>query len=54
MWLNNGIPPAQVAEWASTSVAVLFATYAQCISGQEQELRQRLDGTPDASATLIV
>ncbi|MEW1611259.1 MULTISPECIES: hypothetical protein [unclassified Streptomyces] len=53
MWLNNGIPPAQVAEWAGTSVAMLFATYAQCISGQEQDLRQRLDEMPDASATLI-
>ncbi|MFC8658135.1 hypothetical protein ACFUCT_23490 [Streptomyces parvus] len=53
MWLSNGIPPAQVAEWADTSVAMLFATYAQCISGQEQDLRQRLDEMPDASATLI-
>ncbi|WP_405195005.1 tyrosine-type recombinase/integrase [Streptomyces anulatus] len=53
MWLNNGIPPAQVAEWAGTSVAMLFATYAQCISGQERDLRQRLDEMPDVSATLI-
>ncbi|WP_399925479.1 tyrosine-type recombinase/integrase [Streptomyces kanamyceticus] len=53
MWLNNGIPPAQVAEWAGTSVAMLFATYAQCISGQEQDLRQRLDEMQDASATLV-
>ncbi|MFD5732329.1 tyrosine-type recombinase/integrase [Streptomyces sioyaensis] len=53
MWLNNGIPPAQVAEWAGTSVAMLFATYAQCISGQEQDLRQRLDEMQDARATLV-
>ncbi|GGP84058.1 tyrosine-type recombinase/integrase [Streptomyces sindenensis] len=53
MWLNNGIPPAQVAEWAGTSVAMLFATYAQRISGQERDLRQRLDEMPDVSATLI-
>ncbi|MFI1931233.1 integrase [Streptomyces sp. NPDC020330] len=53
MWLNNGIPPAQVAEWADTSVAMLFATDAQRISGQERDLRQRLDEMPDVSATLI-
>jgi integrase len=51
-WLNNGIPPAQVAEWAGTSVAMLFAAYAQCISGQEQGLRQRLDEMQDISAGL--
>ncbi|MFH9296041.1 integrase [Streptomyces sp. NPDC017520] len=42
-----------MAEWAGTSVAMLFATYAQCICGQEQDLRQRFDEMPDASATLI-
>ncbi|WP_405840169.1 tyrosine-type recombinase/integrase [Streptomyces sp. NBC_01518] len=52
MWLNNGIPPAEVAAWAGTSVAVLFATYAQCISGQEQDLRRRLDEVQNASATV--
>ncbi|MEU7716930.1 hypothetical protein [Streptomyces tibetensis] len=25
-WLNDGIPPAQVAEWAGNSVAVLLPT----------------------------
>ncbi|KPI04494.1 integrase family protein [Actinobacteria bacterium OK074] len=48
MWLNNGVPPAQVAEWAGTSVAMLFATYAQCISGQDEDLRKRLDQVHDA------
>jgi hypothetical protein len=48
MWLNNGIPPAQVAEWAGTSVAMLFATYAQCISGQDEDLRKRLDQMGEA------
>ncbi|MFJ4710198.1 tyrosine-type recombinase/integrase [Streptomyces anulatus] len=33
-WLNKGIPPAQVAEWAGNSVPVLLATYARCINGQ--------------------
>jgi integrase len=43
MWLNNGVPPAQVAEWADTSVAVLFAAYATCISGQARELLPRIE-----------
>ncbi|MGW4029107.1 hypothetical protein ACWEFL_07265 [Streptomyces sp. NPDC004838] len=46
-WLSHGIPPAQVAEWAGTSVAMLFATYTQCISGQEEDLRKRLDQMRD-------
>ncbi len=25
-WLNDGVPPAQVAEWAGNSVPVLLAT----------------------------
>ncbi|MGW5096269.1 tyrosine-type recombinase/integrase [Streptomyces nodosus] len=33
-WLNKGIPPAQVAEWAGNSVPVLLAIYARCIAGQ--------------------
>ncbi|MFC9956946.1 tyrosine-type recombinase/integrase [Streptomyces nigra] len=41
-WLNDGIPPAQVAEWAGNSVPVLLATYARCISGQLPDLKQRI------------
>jgi hypothetical protein len=37
-WLNDGIPPAQVAEWAGNSVAVLLAVYARCIDGQLPDL----------------
>ncbi|WP_244188274.1 hypothetical protein [Streptomyces regalis] len=43
-WLNNGIPPAQAAEWAGHSVPVLLATYARCITGQLAELQQRIEG----------
>ncbi|MFC1399906.1 MULTISPECIES: hypothetical protein [Streptacidiphilus] len=32
-WLNNRTPPAQVAEWAGTSVALLLTTYAKVIDG---------------------
>ncbi|MES9522313.1 hypothetical protein [Streptomyces capoamus] len=42
-WLNDGIPPAQVAEWAGISVAVLPATYARCIDGQLPDLKRRLE-----------
>lgn len=38
MWLNSGVPPAQVAERGGTSVAMLSAVYAQCISGHGREL----------------
>ena len=42
-WLNGGVAPAQVAEWAGHSVAVLLKVYAQCIDGQDQAARQRID-----------
>ncbi|MGV9425791.1 hypothetical protein ACWDO7_16105 [Streptomyces sp. NPDC003656] len=37
-WLNDGIPPAQVADWAGNSVPVLLATYARCVEGQLPDL----------------
>ncbi|MFG2285288.1 tyrosine-type recombinase/integrase [Streptomyces sp. NPDC048595] len=43
-WLNHGIPPAQVAEWAGNSVPVLLSTYARCITGQTVELQKRIEG----------
>ncbi|MBB5117564.1 mobile element protein [Streptomyces eurocidicus] len=43
-WLNNQIPPAQVAEWAGNSVPVLLATYARCINGQLPDLQKRIEG----------
>ncbi|HWG22700.1 hypothetical protein [Actinospica sp.] len=42
-WLNSGVPPAQVAEWAGNSVPVLLATYAKCISGQEEDYKRRIE-----------
>ncbi|MEV5551830.1 hypothetical protein AB0L35_37835 [Streptomyces sp. NPDC052309] len=39
----NGVPPAQVAEWAGTSVAMLYAAYACCIVGQTKELEARIE-----------
>lgn len=42
-WLNSGVPPTQVAEWAGHSVAVLLQIYAKCLTGQEQAARQRIE-----------
>ncbi|MFG2757369.1 tyrosine-type recombinase/integrase [Streptomyces wuyuanensis] len=46
-WLNAGIPPAQVAEWAGNSVPVLLATYARCISGQLRDHQRRIEAGGD-------
>ena len=42
-WLNGGVPPAQVAEWAGHSVAVLHKDYAKCIDGQDQIAKRRIE-----------
>lgn len=42
-WLNGGVPPAQVAEWAGHSVAVLLRIYAKCIDGQDQVAKRRIE-----------
>jgi integrase len=42
-WLNGGVPPAQVAEWAGHSVADLLTVYAKCIDGQDQIAKRRIE-----------
>ncbi len=42
-WLNEGVPPSQVAEWAGHSVAVLPRVYAKCIDGQDQIAKRRIE-----------
>ena len=42
-WLNGGVPPTQVAEWAGQSVEVLLRIYAKCLDGGVQLLRRRID-----------
>jgi integrase len=42
-WLNGGVPPAQVAEWAGHSIAVLLKVYAKCIDGQDQVAKRRIE-----------
>ncbi len=41
-WLNAGVPPTQIAEWAGHSVAVLLHVYAKCIVGQDEAARLRI------------
>jgi hypothetical protein len=42
-WLNGGVPPAQVAEWADHSVAVLLKVYAKCFDGQDELAKRRIE-----------
>jgi integrase len=41
-WLNGGVPPAQVAEWAGHSVEVLLRVYAKCLDGQQEIAMRRI------------
>ncbi|WP_028926316.1 tyrosine-type recombinase/integrase [Pseudonocardia acaciae] len=38
-FLNGGIPPTTVAEWAGQSVEVLLAIYAKCLDGTDAAIR---------------
>lgn len=42
-WLNAGVAPTQIAQWAGHSVAMLLSTYARCIVGQDEAARQRIE-----------
>ena len=41
-WLNAGLPPTQVAEWAGHSVDVLLRIYAKCVVGQDTTAKRRI------------
>lgn len=41
-WLNAGVPPTQVAEWAGHSVDVLLRIYAKCLVGQDEIAKRRI------------
>ncbi|MEV6635184.1 tyrosine-type recombinase/integrase [Actinoplanes sp. NPDC051470] len=43
LWLNEGVPATQVAEWAGHSVHVLLKVYAKCIEGQDKAARLRIE-----------
>jgi integrase len=42
-WLNAGVDPTQVAEWAGNSVDVLLRVYAKCIAGRDELNRRRIE-----------
>jgi integrase len=42
LWLNSGVPAAEVAEMAGHSVAILMDTYYKCIHGQRDQMVQRI------------
>jgi len=42
-WLNAGVDPTQVAEWAGNSVQVLMRVYAKCIAGRENFNRKLIE-----------
>jgi integrase len=42
-WLNGGVYPTQVAQWAGHSVDVLPRIYAKCIAGQNELAKRRID-----------
>jgi integrase len=41
-WLNGGVAPTQVAEWAGHSVEVLLRVYAKCLEGQDEIDKRRI------------
>jgi integrase len=50
-WLNAGVAPTQVAQWAGHSVAVLLQIYAKCIDGQDELARTRIAAALDPQPT---
>lgn len=52
-WLNNGIPPADVAEWAGNSVPVLLSAYARRMDGQKGDLRRRIEAAQDLTGRAV-
>jgi integrase len=41
-WLNGGVPPTQVAEWAGHSVEVLLRIYAASLEGHDDLAKRRI------------
>jgi integrase len=41
-WLNGGVYPTQVAEWARHGVDVLLRIYAKCVVGQDELAKRRI------------
>jgi integrase len=43
-WLNGGVYPTQVAEWAGHSADVLLRIYAKCVAGQDELTMRQISG----------
>ncbi|AQZ67574.1 integrase [[Actinomadura] parvosata subsp. kistnae] len=41
-WLNAGVSPKQVAEWAGNSVEILHRTYEKCLVGHDEIAMRRI------------
>ncbi|MCO6004505.1 integrase [Actinoallomurus purpureus] len=50
-WLNAGVAPPQIAEWAGHSVDVLLRAYAKCIAGQQEEAKRRILAATQSGVT---
>jgi hypothetical protein len=44
LWLNSGVPATEVARRLGHGVAVLLRVFANCISGQQDSMSDRIDG----------
>ncbi|NVI91980.1 tyrosine-type recombinase/integrase [Actinomadura sp. BRA 177] len=53
LWLNGGVPAANVAARAGHSVAMLQSTYAHCIDGDEEIMNRRIDAALGAPPTPV-
>ena len=42
-WLNAGVPPSDVAEWAGHSVEILMKIYYKCLDGGTEVLRKKIE-----------
>lgn len=43
LWLNAGVPATTIAEWAGHSVAVLLRVYANCVDGEGDTAKRRIE-----------
>lgn len=44
LWLNAGVPAAEVARRVGHGVAVLLRVYANCIDGEETKINEKIEG----------
>lgn len=44
LWLNAGVPAAEVAQRVGHGVAVLLRVYANCIDGEETKINEKIEG----------